>query len=265
MKKYSAVIFLTLLLTSCSIDYNANNGLSDVSAITENSEMLDNFSSIYDYTETTVFASTTVVSDTSESLSEETITFENSEEIIPFSYENNTAENDYSSYTDIEDEIKILLKQAENLYYDFFLRVDETTFNWEKTVTISITNELDGWEPYSYDKEYSLTGISYDSFKEALLQVFTDEFTENELLKTGLYIDYNGELCYYTSFGYEWNDCFDTINFSVANQTESEMTIIGTAHYSDPDDRSITWEQVLEYDIVLTENGWRVDSFENWD
>jgi len=265
MKKYSAVLFLTLLLTSCSIDNNTNNGLSDVSAISGNSRMPDNFSSFYDYPETSVSVQTTVVSDLSESLAPKITIVENSSEIIPFNYENNTAENNYSSYTEMDDEIKILLKQAENLYYDFFLRVDEMTFNWEKTVTISVTRDISDSESYSYDDDYSLTGISYDSFKEALLQVFTEEFTENDLLERNLYIDYNGELCYYTSYGYVRNDCFDSINFSVSDQTENKMTIIGTAHYSDPDNRSITWEHIFKYDIVLTENGWRVNSFENWD
>lgn len=195
----------------------------------------------------------------------ETTVVENSKEIIPFNYENDTTENNYSLYTNMNDEIKTLLKQAENLYYNYFLNVNETTFDWEKVITISLTTKLNGWEPYNYDEDYSLTGISYDSFKEALLQVFTEEFTENDLLKRNIYKNHNGELCYYPYFGYVRDTCFDNIIFSVSSQTENKITIIGTAYYSDPDDSSVTWENILKYDIVLTENGWRVNSFENWD
>lgn len=259
MRKNAVVIFLAMFLTSCTIE-NTSIEVTDVSAFTEDNKTQDIFSS-FDYSE---IETPTQITDTLIT-SEITVIVENSEKIIPFKYKNDISENNYSTYAEMDDEIKVLLKQAENLYYDFFLCIDKTTFNWEKTVTITVINENSDGNVNSYDDDYSLTGISYDSFKKSLLQVFTDDFVENDLLKRTLYRDYNGELCYYPYYGYVRNDCFDSISFSVSSQTERKITITGTAYYSDPDDSSVQWEYTYDYDIVLAENGWRVDSFENWD
>lgn len=216
---------------------------------------------------------------TEDTLKETTIV-ENSDEIIPFECYNDMSEKNYISYNNIDDEICVLLKKASNVYYKYFLEVNEETFQHDKNVNFIFENKSAEFE---YESEYALTGISYESFREYILEIFTGNFTENELLGdeteslhylylygttngiTSIYHNYNGELCYYTSFGYVRNTCFDKIEFNVSEQTDDKITIVGTAHYSDPNDKSIQWEYAYDYNIILTENGWRVDSFTNWD
>lgn len=268
MKKYSAVIFLTLVLTSCSLNNDIDDALPSVTAVTAVTE--ENYtqnisSSVQEYSETNMYDYSAATEKPLDDSVTNTNIVENSDEIVPFEYYNDMSDKSYISFNNIDDDIKELLKKAKNLYYTYFLEVNEATFQHEKYVNFVIKNNTFGYE---YEESYALTGISYNSFKENLLEIFTEDFVENDLLgneKKILYQDYNDELCYYTDYGYVRNTCFDSIEFTVSEQTDENISVIGTAHYSDSNDKSVQWEISYNYNIVSTSNGWRVDSFENWD
>lgn len=275
MKKCFALIFSALAFTACSLSSTTDNALSNVNGIEEESYVRDISSSVQDSSETS--KSTTPITTTikAEDTVKETTIVENSDKIIPFECYNDMYEKNYISYNNIDDDICVLLKKAAYVYYTYFLEVNEETFQYDKEVNLLFESKAFGFE---YESEYALTGISYGSFREYILGIFTENFTKIELLgdetkkphylldnSHSIYQNYNGELCYYTSFGYVRDTCFDNIEFDISEQTDDKITIVGTAHYSDPNDKSIQWEYAYDYNIVLTENGWRVDSFTNWD
>lgn len=280
MKKCFALIFSALAFTACSLSSTTDNALSNVNGIEEESYVRDISSSVQESSETSESTNPITTAIKTEDTVKETTIVENSDKIIPFECYNDMYEKNYISYNNIDDDICVLLKKAAYVYYTYFLEVNEETFQHEKDINFIFENKSAG---FKYESEYALTGISYESFREYILETFTENFTENELLGdetenlhylylygttngiTSIYQNYNGELCYYTSFGYVRDTCFDNIEFDISEQTDDKITIVGTAHYSDPIDKSIQWEYAYDYNIVLTENGWRVDSFTNWD
>ncbi len=280
MKKCFALIFFALAFTACSLNSTTDSVLSDVTAIEEEHYVRDISSSVQDSSETSISINPITTTIQNEDTVKETTIVENSDEIIPFECYNDMLKKNYISFNNIDDDICVLLKKAAYVYYKYFLEVNEETFQYDKEVNFIFENKSAGFE---YESEYALTGISYDSFREYILGIFTENFTKNELLGdetesphylylygksngiTSIYQNYNGELCYYTLFGYVRDTCFDNIEFDISEQTDDKITIVGTAHYSNPNDKSIQWEYAYDYNIILTENGWRVDSFTNWD
>lgn len=189
------------------------------------------------------------------------VSTENTLSLAKFTYQTKNRISDKCVINWDDEELTELLDNATEIYYGFFLRLSESTFDNKGTVRLHITS--DGLTS-GYDEEYIRTGISYNSFFNFLCQTFTEDYVCNTLLCRNLYQDYNGELCFVPVAAYIPNDCFDTISFDIIESSENKIKIKATAKYVDIDDSEKKWEHEYYFNIVKPENGWRFDNFEEW-
>lgn len=217
-------VITAFLFTSC---YSVNN--SDIS------ESLA--TSVYDETETSV---TTAVSSVPRTLSEF---------VMP---EHDKLQND--DWVSIEwdnDELTELLNEAAYIY----------TFYFRYTYSHNFENS-----DISPDGLFK-TGVSYNSFKNELQKYFTDDFAgyllsgENDSLAA--YTNCDGELCYIDQESGS-NPSFDSVSFSITEQTENKITIKAVSRFWHSDEPNIESFRDFYYTVILTENGWRFDDFDDF-
>lgn len=149
-------------------------------------------------------------------------------------------------------ELTGLLNEAEHIYTHYFKYLYSRYFEQSEDLS-----------PDGYYK----TGISYNSFKNELQKYFTNDFTEyllsgkDEYLTA--YIDYDGELCYIDKSSGS-NPFFDSVSFSIAEQTENKIVIKAVSRFWHSDEPNIESFRDFYYTVILTENGWRFDDFEDF-
>lgn len=116
-----------------------------------------------------------------------------------------------------------------------------------------------------------LSGIDYESFKEYLLSVFSEEFTEILLSErfSDRFKNKNGEL--YVNISDRGSEIlFQDIEFLLEERTDNLIQFIGNAeyYYSDDDIKEVPENEktiiTFEYRFIRTDDGWRVDEFHYW-
>ncbi len=149
-----------------------------------------------------------------------------------------------------DDELTDLLNKAEHIYTHYF----KYLHCFEQPEDLS---------PDGYYK----TGISYSSFKIELQKYFTNDFTDYLLSGKDEYLtaytDYDGELCYIDKSSGS-NPFFDNVSFSIMKQTDNKIIIKAVSRFWHDDEPNVESFRDFYYTVILTENGWRFDNFEDF-
>ncbi|MGN0553319.1 MAG: hypothetical protein ACI4I1_08040 [Oscillospiraceae bacterium] len=232
MKKGISICCLGLLLTACG---TSNENLQDIDEFT--------------------VSSATVISSETSTLTSEAYTsplYVLSEFTIP---QYSKISEDPSMTVSIDDtEIIELIDNSFILKKFFFDFVYSKNFDNMGEVTDSNGNV------------YYRSGLSYDSFINALNSCFTEEYTNALLDNTNprIYVNIDGELCFRYKDGEGSRPGFGYAEWFTESVNENELAIICTVCYYNNDDMNDKdFEKYTSY-LTMTENGWRFKSLEIW-
>ncbi len=144
------------------------------------------------------------------------------------------------------------------------------------TSTLKISDSLDrnNYDEYircnknGYNNNFFETGYTFDSFFSVLCEVFTEETAEKAIDHHPGFYEYNDEL--WVIWGAAGSDLSVVwVEYELINQTDTELEFKGIRFHSeadqdyDPDLRDEYTRDYVDYKFVLTENGWRVEKFDN--
>lgn len=162
-------------------------------------------------------------------------------------------EQDFVTVEWNNEELTELLSECEHIYTYYFKYLYSPYFN-------SL-----GYSEFN-DKNYTRSGVIYESFKEYLLGYFTENCVSNLFLyndELTEYVDINGELCYINKENGS-NPSFDSVSFSIEKQTDDEIVIKALSRFWHEDMPDVENYQEFYYKVSLTPNGWRFDNFEDF-
>ena len=136
---------------------------------------------------------------------------------------------------------------------------------WEDAVQIQVTDE-----DYAMGyRTYYLTGYSWDSFYEEMLNVFTGEQADELIFGNRLFYNYDGALWYAPAA--TGGDITRVYEEYTAEKTDDTLDIIRTSYHVELGETpEFDPEKIDEYEtkethftFINTENGWRASKFED--
>ena len=233
MKKIIVCLVGCVLLTSCHNDTD-----------TFITEAIDN-----NYTATTNISS--YVS-SEKNVSESLITIPIDKELVEFTAPSIDHISEKYPLNFLSDNQVLLFDEATFIYQNFFEIPDKRCFSMV-------------YENYMM----GLSGIDYISFKEYLLSVFSEEFTDTLLNDRfpDRFKNINGEL--YVNVTDRGSDVlFRSIEFNLIEKTNDLIRFNGCAEYYNSENLDISENDktiiIFDYSLILTENGWRINEFNYW-
>lgn len=181
--------------------------------------------------------------------------------------------NDYIDFIDgldcsYKEELKDLYWKAEVLsFYETLAAMDN--FPWHKT---PVPNEERAHMYLSDGTPLIESGFTYDSFYRNYLDVFTEETAKKILEYCPWTLSYNNELWVMGVSGGGFHTQLPHEEYEVLNQTDKELVIrrtrffydwvsAGEEYAFDPDKKDLYAKMYSECKIVLTDEGWRVETF----
>lgn len=148
--------------------------------------------------------------------------------------------------------------------FDSTVNIPIARDNPNALLTLHVPNENVGSESHMY----AMTGFSWDSFYEELLEVFTKELADELIANSGLY-SYEGGLWYMEHGVWKDSDTFRVHTEYAFEMTDGAFDVICTSYYdfgADPEfdpDRAEEYEtKVSRCTFIDTEDGWRVSRFD---
>ena len=227
--------------------------------------------------QTTLSEQTTVSTETTTETTTESTTVTIKEEVPETSTTKatteTTAEKTTESTTEPVEELPLLADYegigevyTGDLTLDFITRQQAAIFNraYKIAMAYGMATEIFGLPRGEMDEKYFYsTGISFDSFVDYLKSAYTDDSVTAFLNNTSVK-NVDGEV--YWMDGARGSDIsYSGVSFELIEQSEESIKFKAVAEYKDPaDENSEAHYEEIPFEMVLTDNGWRMNGFTLW-
>ncbi len=181
-------------------------------------------------------------------------------QLYPFEFNYHfTYDND--KYTEIlfeDEDLKYKLDLASWLKFEYVDRAYPPDFSLSQENTVEYIKDGINGLPYCR------TNIDYSSFMNKFKECFTDKCID-ELFKEkeNQYINDNGVLIVGDVAGLPTSPCTKELTFDISEHTDEELILHCNAKIYHPDATDIIGYYDYYFTLVMSEQGWKFDSFDN--
>lgn len=240
-------------MTEATVGFNETlNSISqseNVATTNTESENYTTSDTIYQETSISDFQYSNETEDTIENT--QSYTFE-------FNYHFTYDDDKYTKILFDDEDLKYKLDLASWLKFEYIDRTYPPDFSLpEESIVEYINGGINGLP-------YCRTNIDYNSFINKFKECFTDKCID-ELFeeKENQYLNDNGILIVGDVAGLPTSPCTKELTFDISEQTDEALILHCNAKIYHPDEADIIGYYDYYFTVVMTEQGWKFDSFDN--
>lgn len=175
-----------------------------------------------------------------------------------FKYQFSYDDDKFTTIMFDDEDLKYKLDLASWLKFEYVDRTYPPDFSLSEE---SIVEYIDGG---INNRPYCRTNVDYNSFIDTFKSCFTDKCIE-ELFKNknDQYINDNGILIVGDVSGLPTSPCTKELTFEISEQTEEQLTLHCNAKVFHPDYPDKVSFYDYYFTVLMTEQGWKFDTFDN--